>query len=147
MLGRSLMDPDGIEGAPGSMPGLGLLDVATVLTDDKTLTEVEGVSVADGSRFHGYEMHVGRTEGPDCDRPLLRFTNGRSDGASSADGLIRGTYVHGLFADDAQRASCLSWIGGASSVRYEQEVDRTLDLLADHLEAHCDLDRLLTIAR
>jgi adenosylcobyric acid synthase len=148
MLGRTVADPDGIEGPPGSAPGLGLLDVDTVLTGDKTLTEVAGVSVADNAPFHGYEMHVGRTDGPDRARPLLRFADGRQDGAISADGLIRATYVHGLFADDRQRAAFLSWLGGSSAgLNYELEVDRVLDGLADHLARHIDLDRLLTIAR
>ncbi len=149
MLGRSVADPDGIEGPPGSEPGLGLLNVETVLTGDKTLTEVTGVSTADGGPpFHGYEMHVGRTEGPDRARPLLRFADGRPDGAVSADGRIRATYVHGLFADDRQRAAWLSWLGAADGgFNYEAEVDRVLDALADHLAHHIDLDRLLTIAR
>jgi adenosylcobyric acid synthase len=148
MLGQSLADPDGIEGPPASMPGLGLLNVETVLTGDKTLTEASGLSEPDGLPFHGYEMHVGRTDGPDCARRMLRFADGRPDGAMSADGRIRGTYVHGLFADDRQRAGWLAWIGGASSgVNYDAEVDRVLDALADHLGRHIDLDRLLTIAR
>jgi adenosylcobyric acid synthase len=79
---------------------------------------------------------------------VLRHADGRQDGATSADGRIRGAYVHGLFADDQQRAGWLSWIGGASSgVGYEAEVERVLDALADHLGRHIDLDQLLTIAR
>jgi adenosylcobyric acid synthase len=148
MLGRTVADPDGMEGPPGSEPGLGLLDVETVLTGDKTLTEVTGTSAADDAPFHGYEMHVGRTDGPDRARPLLRFADGRQDGAVSADGRTRATYVHGLFADDRQRAAFLSWLGGSSAgLNYEAEVDRVLDGLADHLAKHIDLDRLLTIAR
>jgi adenosylcobyric acid synthase len=148
MLGRTVADPDGIEGPPGSEPGLGLLDVETVLTGNKTLTEVTGVSAANDTPFHGYEMHVGRTVGRDRARPLLRFADGRPDGAVSADGRIRATYVHGLFADDGQRAAWLSWLGGSSAgLNYEAEVDRVLDGLADHLAKHIDLDRLLTIAR
>ncbi len=147
MLGRSVADPDGIEGPPGSAPGLGLLDVETLLTGDKTLTEAIGTSVADGVPFHGYEMHVGRTAGPDCGRPLLRFADGRADGAVSADGRIRATYVHGLFADDGQRAAWLAWLGGSGGAfGYEAEVDRVLDALADHLARHIDIDRLLSLA-
>jgi adenosylcobyric acid synthase len=148
MLGKAVADPDGIEGPPGSESGLGLLDVETALTGDKTLTEVTGTSLADGAAFHGYEMHVGRTDGPDRARPLLRFADGRTEGAISADGLIRGSYIHGLFADDAQRAAWLSWLGGsAGAFSYEAEIDRVLDALAEHLARHVDLDRLLTIAR
>lgn len=148
MLGRIVADPGGIEGPPGSAPGLGLLDVETVLTGDKTLTAANGTSVPDGAPFNGYEMHVGCTEGPDCDRPFLRFADGRPDGAMSEDRRIRATYVHGLFADDAQRAAWLTWLGGsASGIGYEAEVDRVLDALAAHLERHVDIDGLLGIAR
>ena len=148
MLGKVVADPDGIEGPAGSEPGLGLLDVETVLTGDKTLTEVTGTSLAEGAPFHGYEMHVGRTGGPDGARPLLRFADGRTEGAISADGRIRATYIHGLFADDAQRAAWLSWLGGSGGdFSYDAEVDRVLDALAEHLARHVDLDRLLTIAR
>jgi adenosylcobyric acid synthase len=119
-----------------------------VLTSDKRLTEVAGISVADGTPFRGYEMHIGRTGGPDCSRPLLRFADGRVDGAISSDGRIRATYVHGLFADDRQRAAFLSWIGGcAGEFSYESEIDRILDALADHLARHIDLTRLLSLAR
>jgi adenosylcobyric acid synthase len=148
MLGRVVADPEGIEGAPGGMEGLGLLDVQTVLTSDKTLTEVTGVSIPDGAPFRGYEMHVGRTEGPDCARPLLRFADGRTDGAISADGKVRATYVHGLFGDDAQRAALLSWFGArAAGCSYEADIERVLDALADHLARDIDLDGLLSLAR
>ena len=148
MLGRSVSDPDGIEGPPDSAAGLGLLDVDTVLTGDKMLTEVTGISVADGAPFHSYEMHIGRTEGPDCARPLLRLADGRPDGAISADGRIRATYVHGLFADDRQRAAWLDWLGGKSSgLRYEAEVERVLDALAEHLTIYVDIDRLIGLAQ
>ncbi len=148
MLGRLVADPDGVEGHPGSMPGLGLLDVKTTLTREKTLIETSGISVADGAPFHGYEMHVGQTDGPDCARPLLRFADGRVDGAMSADGRVRATYVHGLFADDRQRGAFLAWIGGtAAGFSYEAEIDRVLDALADHLARYIDLDRLLSLAK
>jgi adenosylcobyric acid synthase len=148
MLGGSVADPDGVEGPPGSGAGLGLLDVETVLTGDKTLQEVTGVSVADNVSFRGYEMHVGRTFGPDCARPLLRFADGRPDGAVSADGRVRAAYVHGLFTDDRQRAALLSWIGtSAAGVSYDAEIDRVLDALAEHLALHIDLNRLLSLAR
>lgn len=148
MLGRSVADPDGIEGPPGAVPGLGLLDVETVLTGSKRLTAVTGRSVGDDAPFSGYEMHVGVTSGPDCGRPLLRFDDGRVDGAISADGLVRGVYVHGLFADDAGRAAFLAALGAsASGTAYEAGVEATLDALAAHLEAHVDLDRLMGLAR
>jgi adenosylcobyric acid synthase len=148
MLGCTVADPDGIEGPPGASAGLGLLAVDTVLTGDKTLAEVTGTSVAEAASFHGYEMHVGRTEGADCDRPLLRFADGRPDGAISDDGRVRGAYVHGLFADSRQRGALLAWLGGQGGVvSYDGAVEGTLDALAEFLSRHIDLDRLLSLAR
>ncbi len=148
MLGRSVADPQGIEGPPGGCDGLGLLDVETVLGGEKRLRAVEGISVADGVPFAGYEMHVGETSGPDCARPMLRFADGTPDGATSADGRIQAAYVHGFFADDRQRAAWLGRLGGApSGLNYDGDVEDTLDALADHLGRHIDLDRLLSLAR
>ncbi len=148
MLGRAVADPEGIEGPPGAAPGLGLLDVETVLGGPKALTAVSGVSVADGVPFAGYEMHVGMTRGPGCRMPALRLADGAADGAVSPDGRVFGAYVHGLFAHDRQRAAWLGRLGGAgSSLDYEADVEATLDGLAEHLASHIDLDRLLGLAR
>ena len=142
MLGRIVQDPDGIEGPPAEAAGLGLLDVETVLTGDKTLRDVSGT--AEGVPFRGYEMHVGHTAGPDAGRPMLRFADGRPDGAVSADGRVRACYVHGLLADDRQRAAILAWLGGsAGGVSYDAEIERVLDALGEHLARHVDLDRLM----
>ena len=146
MLGRRLCDPDGIEGAPGETEGLGLLDVETRLTGEKTLDEVRGITV-DGAPFHGYEMHMGATIGPDTARPFLSI-GGREDGAMSGDGRVAGTYVHGLFADDRQRAAWLERLGGtAAGLDYEAGVDETLDRLAAHMETHLDIDGIIANAR
>ncbi|WP_027171964.1 cobyric acid synthase [Methylobacterium sp. 10] len=148
MLGRTLSDPHGIEGEPRSVAGLGLLDVGTVMTPLKRLEAVSGRTLADDLPFSGYEMHVGDTVGPDTVTPLLRFTDGRADGAVSVDGRVSGTYVHGLFADDRQRAAWLARLGAASDGHsYEGGVERVLDALARHIEAHVDCDRLLALAR
>jgi adenosylcobyric acid synthase len=146
MLGREIADPEGIEGPPARAPGLGLLDVATVLSGDKRLTRVEGHS-AEGAAFAGYEMHLGRTEGPDRARPFAMLADSTAEGARSADGRVLGTYIHGLFAAEAQRAAWLArFAAGPPAIAYEAEVEATLDALAAHLEAHLDLDRLLSLA-
>ncbi|WP_430912775.1 cobyric acid synthase [Methylobacterium sp. sgz302541] len=147
MLGTTLSDPHGIEGAPRSVPGLGLLAVETAMTPLKRLESVAGNSLPDGAPFAGYEMHVGETVGPDAARPLLRFADGRVDGAVSADGLVCGSYVHGLFSDDRQRAAWLARLGAVSDgASYEAGIETVLDALADHLERHVDCDRLLALA-
>ena len=96
----------------------------------------------------GYEMHIGRTVGAGTTRPLLRLEDGRPDGAVSSDGRVAGTYLHGFFAGDAQRAAWLARLGApASSLGYEALVEQTLDALAAHLETHLDVERLLSLAR
>jgi adenosylcobyric acid synthase len=148
MLGRTIADPHGIESAAKSVPGLGLLQVETVIEGEKTLAEVAGTTLADAAPVKGYEMHMGVSTGPDTARPLVRFHDGRADGAISADGRIAGTYVHGIFADDAQRRAWIERLGGTPSGHsHDAEIQKTLDALAAHLEAHIDVDHLLRAAR
>lgn len=147
MLGQSVADPEGIEGAAGDTAGLGFLDVTTVMTPDKRLSRVSAQHVATGLPVEGYEIHIGRSTGPDCARPFARV-DGRTEGATSADGRICGSYLHGLFRQDAFRAAYLARLGIASAPRcHDAEVEATLDLLADHLEAHLDVPGLLALAR
>ncbi len=147
MLGRRVADPGGAEGPPGAAEGLGLLDVETVLDGPKTLALREAVDTASGLPVSGYEIHLGRTAGPDAARPMLTLA-GRPEGAVSPDGGVMGCYLHGLFADDAFRAAFLARIaeGAAASVAYEARVEAALDALAAQLERELDLDRLLTLA-
>lgn len=148
MLGRSIADPLGIEGAPSTVDGLGLLDVTTVLEGGKRLEDVAGRLLPEGAAMRGYEMHIGRTTGPDHDaRPLIDL-GGRHDGAVSPSGRIWGTYVHGLLADGAARAALLARLGGRSDGHdHDATVDAALDALADHLETYLDIDGLLELAR
>jgi adenosylcobyric acid synthase len=145
MLGRSIADPLGLEGPAGEATGLGMLDVATELGGQKTLAPVRGTWL--GEQFHGFEMHLGRTTGADLARPMLRMADGQAAGAVSADGLVQGAYVHGLFAADAARAAFVATLGGAPARgSHGERVEETLDALAAHLEAHLNVDRLLTLA-
>ena len=146
MLGKTVADPEGIEGPPQTVEGLGLLNVDTILTGDKRLVSVTGQSF-DGISFSGYEMHVGVTEGVDTARPFSTIGN-HTEGAISAEGRVFGTYVHGLFTDDNQRNAWLERLGSESSdLNYEEQVDAVLDRLAAHMEHYLDLDALLAIAR
>jgi adenosylcobyric acid synthase len=151
MLGRSISDPDGVEGAPGTTEGLGLLEVETVLTPDKSLVKATGKHLPTGADVSGYEIHIGRTAGADCARPLLHIRDGsgtpKLDGATSADGRVCGTYLHGLFTDDAFRKAYLKGFGAVSGLAYDQTIDAVLDDLARHLEISMDVGKLLQIAR
>jgi adenosylcobyric acid synthase len=147
MLGQSIADPDGIEGLRGETAGLGLLDAGTVMSPEKTLTRVRAIHSETGRSFSGYEIHIGRTTGPDCARPFA-VIEGRPDGAVSADGLVMGSYLHGMFGDDDFRAAWLGCLGVASSGEsYGTSVEQTLDGLADHMEKHLDVSGILALAR
>ena len=147
MLGREVADPEGIEGPAGADPGLGLLDVTTVMTPKKHLSDVAAVHAESGTHFRGYEIHIGATEGPDRGRPFAHV-GAEPEGAVSRDGRVIGSYLHGMFRDDAFRAVVLGRLGAAASgTAYDAGVEATLDALAAHLEAHLDVDGLFAAGR
>ena len=145
MLGHEIADPEGIEGPPGTVRGLGFLDVKTVMHPEKRLALTDAKYSATGDMVQGYEIHIGKTTGPDTARAWLEVGD-RTEGAATSDGRVRGCYLHGLFASDAFRAAYLRELGGASDLQYGDQVENTLDALADHLETHMDLDLLLSLA-
>jgi adenosylcobyric acid synthase len=144
MLGRSVADPDGIEGVSGTTRGLGLLDVETTLGPTKQVHTIEATHMASGAPISAYGMHMGETTGPDRARPFAK-SGSVTDGATSADGLVTGSYLHGLFASDSFRRA---FLGGLADplLGYETGIDTTLDALAAHLETHLDLDLLLSMS-
>jgi adenosylcobyric acid synthase len=101
----------------------------------------------DGATYTGFEIHKGVTDGPDRARPFGYFADGTPEGAQSADGRVVGTYLHGLFVDDSQRAAWLKRFGGKPDIAYEASIEETLDKLAAHLEAHIDVDALLKLSK
>jgi adenosylcobyric acid synthase len=145
MLGRALHDPAGIEGGPGSMPGLGLLDCETTLEAEKQLQNVRGhLKVGAGGAatvpMSGYEIHMGVTRGPALDRPAVALEDGRCDGAISADGQILGTYCHGLFDRPEALVALLAWAGAKDIAPVDLDARREADIdrLADAVEAAFD---------
>jgi adenosylcobyric acid synthase len=148
MLGTHLYDPEGIEGASNDIPGLGYIGIQTILTSDKSLSEVEGQAFAALGKVRGYEMHSGQTMGAAITQPFATLAN-HPDGAVSEDGNVMGCYIHGLFAEDGFRSAFLNRLrpGSGSGLNYEAEVERALDSLADGLEKALDLDTLIKAAR
>ncbi len=144
MLGHTVVDPDGVEGPPGTTNGLGLLAVNTVLTQTKLLRTERATHLASGEPISGYHMHMGETVGPDRTRPFAMVEN-TPEGATSPDGRVAGTYLHGLFAADPFRRAMLG-NAAAPDFAYEASIEQTLDALAAHLERHLDLPALLALA-
>ncbi len=147
ILGRRIVDAEGIEGPPGEARGLGHLDVETVLTGEKVLTQVSGHLTQGGVPFRGYEMHVGRTTGLGTERPFLRLDFGTPDGAVNANGRVSGCYVHGLFAQSEPRAALLARFGSVSNgLDHTEAVDSALEEVAEALERSLDIEGLAQIA-
>ncbi|MGY4818680.1 cobyric acid synthase [Pseudomonas chlororaphis subsp. piscium] len=144
MLGEQLHDPLGLEGAPGSSAGLGLLAFETVLEEEKQLRNVRGHLALEEAEVSGYEIHAGVTTGPGLELAAVILDGGRCDGARSDDGQILGTYLHGLFEAPAACSALLRWAG----LREVQEVDyhalreRDIERLADLVEQHLDTEHL-----
>jgi adenosylcobyric acid synthase len=145
MLGQVISDPDGIEGTAGDSAGLGLLDVVTQMTGDKRLTSVHAMHVDTELPFEGYEIHIGRTEGPDNARPFAHV-DGQPEGAQSSDGRVMGSYLHGMFSNDAWRGAFLNSLGVTASGSYSSGVEQALDDLADHVETFLDVEGILQAA-
>lgn len=132
MLGRTVADPHGVEGAPGSSDGFGLLDVDTVLTAEKRLEQVAGQCAFAEAAVGGYEIHMGISEGPARRNPAM-FIDGRPEGARSDDDCVLGTYVHGLFDTPSACNALLRWAGlhGDGAVDTSALREASLERMAD----------------
>ncbi|MBO6792118.1 MAG: cobyric acid synthase [Dinoroseobacter sp.] len=146
MLGTKVCDPEGLEGPAGVIDGLGLLDIETLMTPTKALTQPLARHAATGLSFNAYEIHIGTSDGPDHSRPFA-YIDDKPEGAMSADGRITGSYLHGMFADDEFRKAWLAGFGVEGQGSYRADVDATLNRLADHMETHVDVDGILSVAR
>ncbi|MGB5871574.1 MAG: cobyric acid synthase CobQ, partial [Albidovulum sp.] len=113
---------------------------------DKRLTRVTATHAQSGAPMEGYEIHIGRSDGPARARPFAHI-DGQPEGATTPDGRIMGSYLHGMFSGDAFRAAFLAQLGAPASANYGATVEATLDALADHMEAHLDVPGLLALAR
>ena len=145
MLGRHISDPAGIEWHVRDIDGLGLLDIETVMEPEKVVRNVQATALLHNVPLEGYEIHIGRTTGPDMGRPFARIGE-HDDGAISPDGHIMGTYLHGVFNADEFRRRFLEDLGvRSSSVNYRAGVEAALDELAEGLDACLDIDALFNL--
>jgi adenosylcobyric acid synthase len=168
MLGRRIDDPSASESAVPTMEGLELLPVDTVFEPEKRTVQVRGrvlatdgmLAAAAGSDVVAYEIHMGQTR---TDASVAAFVRLRErqgaavdelDGAVSADGLVMGTYLHGLFDNDALRHSLVDWLAARKRGRlpipddadrreHTRDRERQLDRLADVVRRDLDLRPLL----
>ncbi|QBG47753.1 cobyric acid synthase [Verrucomicrobia bacterium S94] len=154
MLGRTIADPHGVEGKPGTSGGFGLLDIETILEKEKQLFRTRG-KLADGTAIDGYEIHMGQTSLGNTE-PFIHIESrnrkqaGGTDGAVSNDGKIMGSYFHGLFDHPEFRNwflqklepdYCPEEIQTAAAFKQQQ-----YDLLAAHFEKYLNMEKLIDIA-
>jgi len=147
MLGEQIHDPLGIEGHAGSSTGLGLLSFVSTLEPEKQLKQVTGTLILPDqpkADVKGYEIHAGITEGEALNHPML-LLNGSNDGAISNDNQIAGSYLHGLFDHTDAMEQLLHWAGLSETVTidYSQLREASINRLADAIEEHLDVDKVL----
>ena len=148
MLGKQLHDPNGIEGAPGTIAGLGLLDIETVIETQKQLALVDGHLIWDETPVSGYEIHMGVSEGPALKNPAIQLDN-KVDGVISKDNQIMGTYLHGLFDKETALHGLLNWAGleNIKTFDYEALREQEIDRLANEMLQYLDIDALLNTCK
>lgn len=158
MLGTAIYDPDGSEADVPEIAGLGLLPIVTHFSHEKQTVRAQGAVAAASGLFagasdlpcHGYEIHMGRTVLLDGALPLLHITQrggqpaSDPDGATSADGQVAGTYLHGLFDSDNLRHALLANLAvrrGTTRTAAPTRIDREAqyDRLAAAVRAHLDM--------
>ena len=141
MLGKTIHDPHGLEGAAGSSNGLGLLEFITTLEHEKQLRNVRGILLMNNAEINGYEIHAGVSHGPALKKPLINLGE-RNDGAVSDDNQIIATYLHGLFESLAACQALLQWAGlkQAQQIDYHALREAGIDRMADAIEKNMKLE-------
>ncbi|MGR4000742.1 MAG: cobyric acid synthase [Alphaproteobacteria bacterium] len=145
MLGQKIIDDDGVEGAPGTSEGLGLLPVTTRLVREKVVSEARGYELESGLAVSGYEIHNGHTTGGE--QPFLSL-GGEAVGQRSS--CVFGCYLHGLFAGDGFRYGFLTRLfpnARLAEVKFESLVEDALNDWADFLEEHINTEEWLSLAQ
>jgi adenosylcobyric acid synthase len=162
MLGRRVLDPSNQESSIREAEGIGLLDTETVMLMKKETHQAAARLLLAGKRIipgdcgdlTGYEIHMGETTLGRHASPFATITRRSgieveiSDGAVSPDGRVFGTYLHGIFDNDGFRTGFLNRLRKEKGLPLKcaaQALPDPLDLLAEHLERHLDMERLFAI--
>lgn len=144
MLGRVIRDPLGVEGEAGESEGLGLLNVSTELTAEKTLRNVQGELILPQgkAKVSGYEIHVGRTTLDDASSSaIITLDNSNRDGLLSDCQQVLGTYMHGIFDSFPATELICRWAGAADISYYDHvaQKEQAINRIADAIEEHLNL--------
>ena len=149
ILGNEIIDDQGYDGTPSKAKGLGLLNVKTKMGKEKNLGKKEFISTINGKKISGYEIHLGITSGSDCNNPFAILGN-RKDGAISSNGLVMGTYLHGLFFSDEFRNNFVAKLSSEEKkedISFHDSIEFILEEFVRVIEDNLDVDSILSIAR
>ncbi|MBW1887769.1 MAG: cobyric acid synthase CobQ, partial [Deltaproteobacteria bacterium] len=157
IMGKSIKDPSGVESNREKVTGLNLLPIETILEEEKIVRKVTGTCLMNGKRVRGYEIHMGKSSIlENIGEPFLRIhkpgaKRSWSDGCCVNKGQVCGTYIHGLFDSPGFRGDFLNRIridkGLKTRVPRQGRIARfhQYDILADHFEIHCDVEKILSM--
>lgn len=154
ILGKTLSDPFAVESELKTINGLGLLNVTTEMLEEKTTIQSEmqiletynGIDLK-GTCLKGYEIHMGKTTPLDNSViPFLKTEGGNIEGYISGDGLVMGTYLHGIFDNDAFRNALLNALRKNDDMRpeinFERQKEEAYDRLVEIVRPHLDIEKL-----
>lgn len=150
MLGKTLID-EGFESAAGVYPGLGMLDCTTRFaayakntTQVRRRAEAVPPILSSMGEVTGYEIHMGVTE-PGTDREAFC-----GDGRVSGDGLVFGTYMHGLFLNPSAANALLSYLSAKKGLPFTQIPSESADpyeSLACVFEKHVNMEAIIALTK
>ena len=144
MLGNEIFDEELIESRKKRKVGLGLLNVSTKMKTQKKTIKVSASHCESGITFTGYEIHIGETKGEDCKKPFS-FIHQKKDGAISKDGLVMGSYIHGMFEDNNFRSFFIRKVLGINSViDYKKQTNQNLNEFANFINEKTQINKLLS---
>ncbi|MCW2278539.1 cobyric acid synthase [Heliophilum fasciatum] len=164
MLGQRIDDPQGVEGDVTTTAGLGLLPMITTMEAEKITERAESILEGHGPflgplagmRVTGYEIHMGRSEATTDVRAFGRIVRrGETscdafEGMVEKDGLVIGTYLHGIFDNSELRRGLFNelrrkrgWapLAGAMESALERR-QQDYDRLADVVRQNIDMERI-----
>jgi adenosylcobyric acid synthase len=132
MLGLTVDDPHGVEGAAGKTQAFGLLDMHTELMQEKRLSHVNGRCAFADAAVSGYEIHMGVSRSVGAGIPAFQI-DGQAEGLRSVDDQVLGTYLHGIFDHPQACSALLRWAGlrDAVAVDVAQLREQSIDRIAD----------------
>jgi adenosylcobyric acid synthase len=159
LLGKEIRDPHGVESSLGSIEGLGLLNIVTTIGQEKRTVRTEGQISSNfmgmdltGMKVEGYEIHMGESQAQDGEKSFATLEDGTIDGLVAADETVMGTYLHGIFDNDAFREKIIATLkakknldDSAGAFDFKAFKEKEYDSLAKTVEENIDMDKIMEI--